>query len=274
MRTVRKDQLKQPGAIAYPVPSELKGALKKVTTAYEQGDARIRDSANEVPRHLVFIAKGDLKAPAVHERAMAWKDVPKAGAPPAQASAVLRRPADPQREAARIFLSGSRPAASPQNQEAPAAKPIVGGNFVAIPLAPEGIWDPVKGDDGPRLERNTAGPSAGGKTERGPSGRAAGPAVRFRDWNPDIKIARELGVHIEYSSQKNEVSCPELRLSSSDRERGSGFVPHMTSQGVSYGPSGSSGGTVSSVTGSSASRSSAGASEKGGPGKEGGTIKN
>ena len=286
MNTVRKDQLKQPGAIAYPVPSELKGALKKVTAAYKNGEARIRDSANEVPRHLIFVAKADLKAPAVHERAMAWKDVPKAGAPPAQASAVLRRPADPQREAARIFQSGGRLAASPQNQEAPAAKPIVGANFVAIPLAPEGIWDPVKGDDGPRLERNTAGPSAGGKTERGPSGgRDAGPAVRFRDWNPDIKIARELGVHIEYSSQKNEVRCPELRLSSSDRERGSGFVPHMTSQGVSYGPSGStaavgsrssgsSGAAVSSGAGSSSGRSSAGANDKGGQVKASGTIKN
>lgn len=282
---VRKDQLKQPGAVTYPVPSELKSALKKVTAAYEQDDARIRDSASAVPGHLVFVAKADLKARAVNEKAMTWQEVPKTGAPPAKASGVLRRPADPQREAARIFRSGDRPAVSPQQQEAPAAKLIEGRNFVAIPLAPEGIWDPVKGDDGPRLERNTAGPGASGKTERGPSGRYAGPAPRFRDWNPDVKIARELGVHIEYSSQKNEIRCPELRISSQDRERGSGIVPHLTSQGVSFGPSGSSGsvgsgssgssGTaVSSGAGASSGRSSSGANQKGGQGKESGTIKN
>ncbi len=282
---VRKDQLKQAGSVTFPVPSELKGALKKVTAAYEQGDARIRDSASAVPGHLVFVAKGDLKTRAVNEKAMTWQEVPKTGAPPAKETGVLRRPADPVREAARIFRGGDRPAVNPQTRLDPASRPIEVGNYVAIPLAAEGIWDPVKGDDGPRLERNTTGPGAGGKMERGPSGRDAGPAVRFRDWNPDVKIARELGVHIEYSSQKNEVRCPELNISSRDRERGSGIVPHMTSQGVSYGPSGStaavgsgsygsSGTAVSSGDGGSSGRTSSGSNDKGGKGKEGGTIKN
>ena len=133
--------------------------------------------------------------------------------------------------------------------------------------------------------RETGRQGTGVRTEIGTAGRDAGPAVRFRDWNPDVKIARELGVHIEYSSQKNEIRCPELRISSQDRERGSGIVPHLTSQGVSFGPSGSSGsvgsgssgssGTaVSSGAGASSGRSSSGANQKGGQGKESGTIKN
>jgi hypothetical protein len=285
LNVVRKDKLKQPAAPPLPIPSELKGALQKVTTAYERGDARVRDSASEVPRHLVFVAKGDLKAPAVNEKAMTWKDVPKAGAPPAKESGVLLRPADPQREAAKIFRSGDKPAASPQKQEAPAAKSIEGRNFVAVPLTPEGPAATGRRDDGSRAIRETGGQGTGARTERGTAGRDAGPAVRFRDWNPDIRIARELGVHIEYSSQKNEVRCPELRISSSDRERGSGIVPHMTSQGVSYGPSGStaavgsgssgsSGAAVSSGPGASSGRSSASSNDKGEKGKEGGTIKN
>ncbi len=38
--------------------------------------------------------------------------------------------------------------------------------------------------------------------------------MRIRDWNPDLKIARRLGVNITYSSGKNEVRCPELGLDS------------------------------------------------------------
>ena len=279
LEVVRKDQLKQPGAAAFPVPSELKGVLKNVTAAYDRGEARIRDSASEVPRHLVFVAKGDLKSRAVNEKAMTWAQVPKAAVPLANESGIVRRPVDPQREAIRTFRAGETSLVSPQRRQDSAARPIEGGNFVAIPLAAVGIWEPVNRDDGPRLERNTAGPGAGRKTERGPSGRDAGPAVRFRDWNPDVKVARELGVHIEYSSQKNEVRCPELGISSQDRERGSGIVPHMTSQGVTYGPSGSSSSVGSdssgvSVAGSNSGRSSSSSNDKGGQAKESGKIKN
>lgn len=38
--------------------------------------------------------------------------------------------------------------------------------------------------------------------------------LRFRDWNPDIKVAGEMGVSIIYSGSRNEIVCPELRLSS------------------------------------------------------------
>ena len=56
--------------------------------------------------------------------------------------------------------------------------------------------------------------------------------VRFRDWNPDLRVARELGVRIEYSSMRNEVRCPELRISSRDRDRDSGSRSRLTSRGV------------------------------------------
>jgi hypothetical protein len=273
LNVIRKDQLKQQGAPPLPIPSVLKGALKKVTAAYKQGDARIRDSASAVPGHLVFVAKGDLKIRAVNEKALTWQELPKTGATPAKESGVLRRPADPQREAARIFRSGETPAVSPQRGEGPVAKSIEGRNFVAVPLAPEGPAAPVRRDDGSR-----AGKNIGGAVE--------GSAVRFRDWNPDVKIARELGVHIEYSSQRNEVRCPELRISSQDRERGSGIVAHLTSQGVSYGSAGSAGSVGSGSSGSSetsgasssaarsSGRSSAGSEGKANKGNEGGKIKN
>jgi len=38
--------------------------------------------------------------------------------------------------------------------------------------------------------------------------------MRFRGWNPDIKTAQKMGVSIFYSGSKNEIICPELKLSS------------------------------------------------------------
>jgi len=269
LAVVRKDQLKPPAATAYPVPSELTGVLKKATAAYEKGDARIRDSANEVPRHLVFVAKGDLKTRAVNEKALTWDQVPKPAAPSAKEPGVVRRLADFQREAARAFHGGETPAVRLQKQEDPAGKTVDGGSFVAVPLAPGRSETPVRRDDAPRAGKNIGGA-------------VAGPGARFRDWNPDVRIARELGVHIEYSSQRNEVRCPELRISSLDRERGSGIVPHLTSQGVSYGPassvgggdSGSSGSSETPGASSSSARSSGRSEGKESKGSEGGKIKN
>ena len=101
-------------------------------------------------------------------------------------------------------------------------------------------------------------------------------APRFRDWNPDLRIARQLGVHIEYSSMRNEVRCPELRLSSSDRVRTSGMTPRMTSRGVSFGPATSirgtyAGGSVSSGTvapGASPGNAQSGRTSSGSSGRE------
>jgi hypothetical protein len=63
-----------------------------------------------------------------------------------------------------------------------------------------------------------------------------GPAERFRDWNPDVRIARSLGVRIDYSSATNEVRCPQLKISSRDTER---FGVRLSSQGISSSHPGS-----------------------------------
>lgn len=49
-----------------------------------------------------------------------------------------------------------------------------------------------------------------------PGGRDSAGAVgfRFRDWNPDVKIAVRQGVAIRYDSRSNEVFCPQRGLTS------------------------------------------------------------
>ncbi len=245
-KVITKDALKQPSTGSLPIPAELKAVVKKVTSAYEHGDARIREGAAAVPRQLVIVAKGDLTARAINEKALTLDQVATRGSlPTGQAPA---RVADPRREAARVFRGIDGPAAAPRKIAAPDMKPIQSGNMTAVPVGPAGRAD---------------GPATS-------PGRAVPSSVRFRDWNPDLRVARELGVHIEYSSVRNEIRCPELKLTSRDRERPSGLAPRMTSHGVGYGPAvsvdgGSVGGSSSSGTASaspSASTSTRGSSER------------
>jgi hypothetical protein len=252
---VRKDALKNPGASSLPVPPELKAVVKRVTEAYATGDPRVRPGADRIRDGLVFVAKGDLGSPAVHGKILTLGEVSKRTAGTAGDAPPARGIADPRREASRVFRGIEGPAAAPRKIAAPESAPVQGR----------------AGLDGPAARRPET------------------PAPRFRDWNPDLRIARTLGVRIEYSSVRNEVRCPELRLSSRDRERPGGMTPHLTSQGVSYGPAVSTGGTYaggssSSGTGAAApanasSRPQAsGSSSRGGEAKAssggGGKIKN
>jgi hypothetical protein len=248
---VRKNELKQPAAGALPLPAELRGVVKKVVSAYRAGDVRVRESAAAVPGQLVFVAKGDLASGSVHEKARTWDKVPKWDAPAAGGSVGPRRVVDPRREAVRVYRGADIPG--------PVSKPK------ALPAAP--------------AVRASAAPAV----------RPVAPPVRFRDWNPDLRVARELGVRIEYSSMRNEVRCPELRITSRDRDRAGGPSVRMTPRGVvasagvsasggsSTGSSGSGASTTSTV--SAASRGAAperasggGQSTKGGGGSE--KIKN
>ncbi|MFO7980629.1 MAG: DUF6600 domain-containing protein [Candidatus Aminicenantes bacterium] len=96
-------------------------------------------------------------------------------------------------------------------------------------------------------------------------------SLRFRDWNPDVKTAREMGVSIIYSGGKNEISCPELKLSSgnvrisplSRISSGNGFYSSLEGEGSISGRTGSSSsGSKSSTTLTSRTSSSTGKSSK------------
>ena len=238
---VSKDALKQPSTGSLPIPAELRNVVKKVTSAYEKGDVRIREGAAAVPRQLVIVAKGDLAARAINERALTLDQVAKRGAVPAGSTPA--RVADPPREAARIFRGIDGSAAAPRRIAATEMKPVRSDSINAVPAG------------------RADGPGAS-------VGRTFAAPARFRDWNPDLRIARELGVHIEYSSMQNEIRCPELRLSSRDRERASGMAPRMTMRGIGYGPGafsdgGNAGGAGSSGPAApSSSMSGKGASER------------
>jgi hypothetical protein len=214
---VRRGQLKHAENPSYPISDELRRVLKNVTAASNRGDARVREDAAAVARHLVFVDRRDIGAPSIERKALTWDRVPRSGAPADGSNGQARRLIDPQREASRILRGLDGPSTPPRKIATPPAAGTERGGVRAFP------------------------PAGAIRSEAGPS-RSAAPAPRFRDWNPDLRVARELGVHIEYAGARNEVRCPELRFSSSDREVAGGRVPHLTSHGIAYGPATSVGG--------------------------------
>ncbi len=270
---IRKDGLKKSDSAEapYPVPAEFRSVVKKVEAAYLRRDPGVLESAAEIPRHLVLVPKDSLSLAAVHERATGWDEVPKPALIPSAegGAAALRQPANPGLEAIRIFRGLESPRALPERSASPWPRLDDTRKAVAVP--------------GPAAKSEA--PVAGPATEPGDRRshpEAPGSASRFRDWNPDLKVARELGVRIEYSSLQNAVVCPELRLSSRDVIERPGFGPRLTSPGT-VDPSGGQLGLPSSGTASppagqaEAGRSSAAAertSEKTAEKKSGGeTIK-
>ncbi len=276
VRKITPDMLKQPQKTTTPLPKEMKTIVGRVLTAYKNGDPRITESVGRVPAGLRFVAKDDLRTPKVQEAAMPFERVPRFDVPAAGSrNGVLDQPAHPGREAARIFR-------------------VTGGRTGPAVLAQKG--DDVRGADGPATQRRPA--SAGGdralRTNDGPSltGAPRAPAVAVRqadgdrspnrpahlDWNPDVRIARALSAHIEYSPGKNEIRCPEFRLTSGDRDRTGGYVPSLTRSGVSYTPASSVSSGVSTASPNASSSAGQGRASSGGASKEssggGGKIKN
>ena len=259
---------------AFPIPSELKGAYKNMLAAYKKGDPRVFESMSKAPSQVSFVAKGDLTRSAVQGKTVSWAGVPKLAGIPGAKNPSMSTWTQPDarlaamrafraNEAAQQLLHGAGiPGRVQRVTERPAAGPV-----------------PSPGR-GPGLQPSQA-------MTRVRAGDAMGPGShpRFLDWNPDVKVARSLGVNIEYSSRGNEVRCPELHLTSSDRIRGadSGVVPTLGRQGISYEPAGSSGVSGSGDSGGGAARTgpsaggaaSPGARGSGGEGSSGGgKIKN
>jgi hypothetical protein len=242
LTSIRKDQLKQPDPLRSSIPKELAGAYKRVLAAYKNKDARVLDSINRVPSQAVFVSKAKLNASSLQAKALSWEKLPKvSGLPPVKEGPnAFRQPAAAREAAARVFRANEVVKQLVQRLENPAAPREVREKPVGLPVSPL------------RQDSDAQRPGTPG-TDRPGFLRALQPSVhpRFLDWNPDIKIARELGVRIEYSALKNEIRCPELRLSSQDRVRAVGLAPHLTSDGVSYGPATSVGDSGSGGSGGS-----------------------
>jgi hypothetical protein len=192
VRRISRDMLKK--RPAQDLPKELRASAKQVIAALGRGDERLRGSFEDVPKRLVFIRPSDLGADRVHDKVLTLERIGPAGLGPSQAgpTKLPSLASSLAQETVRSYLNEGR------RIPAPGGPPEV----------------------------RFAVPEPGGAADGGER-----PAPRLRDWNPDVRVARALGVRIAYSSRTNEVTCPELKLSSRDRSAG-GFARRLTSDGV------------------------------------------
>jgi len=225
-------QLKKPGAPRLPMPKEVKEAFGRTTIGLERNYAGLKESVQKIRESLVLVPGQDLNTRHVNEKVVPFDKVPKPPGEPvsktifpspgverrAASTWRVREAAEQLEREARQRPDGIRPVDAVRSA-APASGPV------------------LRGGDGVALER---------KIEQMKSFHNLGPS-RFRDWNPDLRLAANLGVSIEYRSARNEVYCPELRFSSRDRQMGSlGREPRLGSDGISGGGWGGGGGSYGS----------------------------
>jgi len=285
---ITRDQLKKPSAPAFPVTREMKGILKGLLASLKNGDKNSLASLEAVGKSGYVVKGQDLNATGIRAKAVKLDSFMKTiAALPSNAPQKMMLGLPPMtgkdslQAATRTFNrvqsagelrdyagsgyrqgAGDRPAPSrsPQRPLPEAIKSMLPGSKPAI-MPQRSLPAPMRSIV-PRL------------------------TTRIYDWNPDMKIARKLGVDIRYSSPTNEVYCPQLRVSSggilyeNDRRAlsGGGFSSGGSSDGGSSsgssgsGGSGGSSGNSVSTSGSSSSGSASGSSGSGGSAK-GGVIK-
>ena len=270
LTTVRRGQLQQPPSLT--MSPELKSAFKNLVAAYKRGDPRVLESLRRLTSETVFVSRANLNSSRIQEKIMTWEKLPKPGAPaPSKdATGAIRKPFDVRTSAALAFRASlaARQIFHQAVNPGPVPKPAA---------LPSGARPAASASD--VAGRQPAGSAA----VKDLAARTSGPAgrPRFLDWNPDVKVARGLGVRIEYASRTNEVRCPELGLSSRDRASArDGFASRMTSSGVVREPASFVGSSVLSGGSSASSSPSAvrGAGAAQGTatsgGQSGGKIKN
>jgi hypothetical protein len=222
---ISKSQLKKTLSASVPMPKELKGAYKLAVAALKRGDVNALESLKHVPRSLVFVQEKELNATRVHEKALTWDAVPKHSLRGGEDYSFERRG-----ELARKALSSFRALEYRKGGD---------GSRLSVISVPGGqtTEGPAAVSGGTAGTRARSGENAAGRFRGGIRPSQAQGAARFRDWNPDIRVAQRLGVRILYSSETNQVVCPQLNLKSRDVVESR---VRMTSRGIDHSWSGSS----------------------------------
>jgi len=269
---IRKDQLKKKGASPLPLPKEMKGAYNRTIAALKKGDERVLASLRDIPRQTSIIKRSDLASPKMQEKIISFEQFSKQreSLPLSERMAPSQKPQNVTQDALRN-IQRSRIVSELRARVAPSPNK----HIEPAPAAP--LRDNRSTQGQVNLPSRIEAPKSLEKVEMIstplPPPYLGQSLFRFRDWNPDVKMALRLGVEIFYSSRNNEIRCPQLGLSSRDRAMNPGVS--MTEHGVSNS---SGSGNSSSGSSSAAARSgthSSGASGSREPsGGGGGKVKN
>lgn len=183
LHVIRKDQLSRKESSPYPIPKELKRAYKKMAAALANGDERILSSLQKIPEHVSLVNKEDLNTSRVHEKAFSLTAL---STDEHKTFINQRTDKNSYRTAVDTYT---------RNQRISSLRDKFNGLISTESSVPQRVTSRSLGIRSVVFE----------------SEKSSG---RFRDWNPDIKVARRAGISIKYSSRSNEVRCPELNMSS------------------------------------------------------------
>jgi hypothetical protein len=182
---IRKDQLKKPGSEEkISPPKEIKRITEVVLNALKRGDPEAMESLRRTLTSFVMVPREDFKPDFSREKVMRLEE------------AIEKR---------KIELS---PSFSPPNR-----------SFPAEIMRTLGRLERAVSDKGKAETPKVLLPEKAGNVERiSLRGEAVAGSGRMKivDWNPDVRIARRMGLDIVYDSQRNEVRCPQLGYGSRD----------------------------------------------------------
>jgi hypothetical protein len=259
LQTIQKNQLKKKDVSTYPLSKEVKKVYNTVVAALKKGDPRVLESFQNIPKQIVLAKREDLISQRIQEKVLDLEKFTKQmGSLPAPNKFVPASPA----QSYRVLLRTSRQPKTDialRNSRSDSSLVLKELNRERMNLLRS--WaDLAEKESLPLISEKSLSPRS---------------SLRFRDWNPDIKTAREMGVEINYSPRLNEIRCPQLGLNSHN------VVPHR-GIGINLGGGGfySSGGSYSSGTSSSygshnqSSGTSHSSGQEGGSHSGGGTKKN
>jgi hypothetical protein len=209
-RVIGKDQLSRKESSPYPFPKEWKKSYKKMVAALEKGDEKILTRLQRIPEHVSLVNKEDLNTSRVHEKASSLADL----STDEQRTFISQRTdQDSNRLAVDTYSRNERVASLRDKfkgliriKEDHGLRATPAPN-IELDTMPPGQMKSTKSSAFPKVNSRSLG-------IRSMTFEPKTSAGRFRDWNPDISVARKVGISIQYSSRSNEVRCPELNMTS------------------------------------------------------------
>jgi hypothetical protein len=286
VRTViRKADLKKRMLSPRKLPREFRPIYKRFLASLNRSGKRALDSLPRIREHMIIVKKDDLNASNIRDKAIDFRKLTAGNEKEFLSRGAAKNYHQMAAEAFRENRDNGRLSDQtirkilnrPNQIKTLPYEPVSGIKRKAV--SARRTWEQQK----VILQKNgiiIEGIKRRERTERNRSIIPVYPrsklSLRFRDWNPDVKIASRAGVTIRYSSKTNEVRIPELNISSRNlRGRlNRGSMASIISSGGSYssGSSGSSGSSSSSSSSSSSTSSRSSSSSSSG-GSSSGKIK-
>lgn len=247
LKKITKDQMKK--TPTPPIPKDYKKIVTNLAKAINRGDEEVLQKVAVKPPEPMIVRAEDIGAPNVAQKRVPTSEILKrlkqAEISPDQINSDKRISSPLNRATWLFFRSQNRVEIS---------QPIkTDSKLLRTTSGSQQVIQPAELPSGAKVQ----GREPATKPERPVSKSPDSSGLRFRDWNPDLKTARQLGLRIVYDSSRNSVVAPEIGLTSREaKEMGLRISPRGL---VRQLPSSSAGSSASSFS-SSSSISSSGSS--------------